>query len=289
MEEQARIMSWHHNITSLTAGGYRYALLDQGEGETVVLLHGITTYSFIWRNVLPHLPQDKRGIAYDLLGCGESEMPLDASYSLTAHAERLFLLLRQLGIERVHLVGHDLGGGIAQIFAVRHPAMVIDLCLVNTVGYDYWPVQPISAMRTPVLRHFAMAALDAGALSLVIRRGLYHKARLDNELLDLFNAPMRSALGRKAFLHFAHCLDNRNLTDIAEDLRRLPMPVLVIRGEADVYLSEEIALRLKREIPDCRLLRIATGGHFIQEDEPELLADALASFWAGQPVPGAVA
>ena len=274
-------MGWHRDITSLSAGGHRYALLEQGSGEAVILIHGITTYSFIWRKVLPRLPQDKRVIAYDLLGCGGSDMPLDVSYSLSEHAERLLLLLRRLEVEKVHLVGHDLGGGIAQIFAVRHPEMVIDLCLINTVAYDYWPVQPISAMRTPVLRHFAMAALDVGAFSLVIRRGLFHKERLDSELLGLFNAPMRSPVGRKAFLHFAHCLDNRNLMTISAELRRLEMPVLVIRGDADVYLSEKITRRLAAEIPRCQLLRIASGGHFIQEDEPDWIAGALGDFWNG--------
>ncbi len=282
-------MSWHPDVTNLSVGDHRFALLEQGEGEVVVLVHGITTYSFIWRRVLPHLPADRQVIAYDLLGCGGSEMPLDVDYSLAAHAERLQALLQQLKIERIHLVGHDVGGGVAQIFAVRYPEKVIDLCLINSVGYDYWPVQPITTMRTPILRHFVMATFDAGALSLIIKRGLYHKNRIDSELLELFRAPMSSSTGRKAFLHFARCLDKRNLTEIAEDLQKLTIPVLVIRGEADVYLSDEISLRLKREVPGCLLLRIATAGHFIQEDEPEQVGIALSSFWSGAPVTGALA
>lgn len=283
-------MSWHPEIEEVRAGGHCYALLDRGSGEEAVLLiHGITTYSFIWRKVLLDLPPGKRVVALDMLGCGESDKPLDVSYSLSDHAERLVPLLEELGIRRVHLVGHDVGGGVAQIFAVRYPERVIDLCLVNSVAYDYWPVQPITAMRTPILRHFAMATLDIGAFSMIVRRGLYRKDRLDPELLELFSAPMRPALGRKAFLHFARCLDNRNLTDIGADLQQLDLPVLLIRGEADVYLSEEISLRLKREIPGCRLLRIATGGHFIQEDEPQQIASALCAFWAGEQVSGAVA
>ena len=282
-------MAWHPEVKNVSAGGHRYAVLERGQGdEAVVLIHGITTYSFIWRRILPLLPAGKRIVAFDLLGCGGSDMPLDCEYSLKEHAERLSVLLETLRIRKAHLVGHDLGGGIAQIFAVRHPERVFDLCLINSVGYDYWPVQPIIAMRTPILRHFAMATVDAGALSIVIRRGLYHKNRLDAELLELFSAPLRSPVGRKAFLHFARCLDNRNLMEIADKLKQLDLPVLLIRGEADVYLSEEICLRLKREIPGCRLLRIPTGGHFIQEDEPARLVEVLSAFWVGQQVPGAV-
>lgn len=281
-------MAWHPDVKSLSSGGHRFALIEQGEGEAVVLIHGITTYSFIWRKILPHLPDDKRIIAYDLLGCGGSDMPLDVDYSLTMHAERLLTLLQTLGVERVHLVGHDVGGGVAQIFAVRYPEMIIDLCLVNTVAYNYWPVQPIKIMQTPILRNFAVAVLDIGAFPLVVRRGLYRKDRLDSELLDLFSAPIQTSIGRKAFMRFVRCLDNRNLTEISDDLQKLVLPVLVIRGEADVYLSEEISLRLKREIPGCLLLRISTAGHYIQEDEPELVALALNSFWAGETVDRAV-
>ncbi|WP_020676504.1 alpha/beta fold hydrolase [Geopsychrobacter electrodiphilus] len=282
-------MAWHPEIQTVSVGGYNYALLDRGAGdEAVVLIHGITTYSFIWRKILPLLPTSKRVIALDLLGCGGSDMPLDVGYSLSEHAERLVPLLQQLGVRRAHLVGHDVGGGVGQILAVRYPEILIDLCLINSVAYDYWPVQPITTLRIPLFRHFVMSTLDIGAFRMVIRRGLYHKDRLDPELLELFSEPVSTSLGRKAFLHFARCLDNRNLTSIAGELRKLHIPVLLIRGEADVYLSEEISLRLKREIPGCRLLRIPTAGHFIQEDEPELVTAALISFWQGDVVAGAV-
>jgi len=282
-------MAWHSELQTVSSGGYNYALLDRGAGdEAVVLLHGIMTYSFIWRQILPLLPTSKRVIALDLLGCGGSDMPLDVGYSLTEHAERLVPLLQQLGVRRAHLVGHDVGGGVGQILAVRYPELLIDLCLINSVAYNYWPVQPVTSLRIPLLRHFAMSTLDIGAFGMIIRRGLYHKKRLDPELLGLFSEPVSSSAGRKAFLHFVRCLDNRNLTSITDDLKMLNMPVLVIRGEADIYLSEEISLRLKREIPGCRLLRILTGVHFIQEDEPEQIAAALISFWQGDLVAGAV-
>jgi len=281
-------MAWHPDVKSMSASGHRFALVDQGDGEAVVLIHGITTYSFIWRKILPLLPADKRVIAYDLLGCGGSDMPLDVDYSLSGHAERLVSMLHKMGLERVHLAGHDVGGGVAQIFAVRYPEMVIDLCLINSVAYNYWPVQPIKSMQIPIVRDFAMAALDKGALGLIVRRGLYRKDLLDDELLELFKAPLQSSIGRKAFLHFARCLDNHNLTEIADNLQNIKFPVLVIRGEADAYLSEEISLRLKREIPNCRLLRIATAGHFIQEDEPQQVATALVLFWNNDVVSGAV-
>lgn len=263
---------------TIQVNGHSLAFLRTGSGPPVLLVHGITTYSFIWRQITPQLSRSYDVIALDLLGCGASDKPLAVSYSLTAHAERLKGFVDALDIDRFHLVGHDLGGGIGQIFAVNHGGRLIDLSLVNTVAYDFWPVQPIIALRTPIIRQLLMASLDMGAFRLVVERGLHHKNRLTNDLMELFLAPLATSAGRKAFLHFAKCLDNRNLTDIADRLHALTVPTLIVRGDADPYLSASIALKLKSEIPAARLSRIATASHFIQEDEPEWLAGELLRF-----------
>ena len=258
--------------------GHSIACHRSGKGETVLLVHGITTYSFIWRNIIPLIDQSYDVVALDLLGCGSSDKPLDVSYSLSDHAERLKAFVDRLGIDRFHLVGHDLGGGIAQIYAVRYPETLIDVTLINTVAYDYWPVQPILALQTPVFRLFMMATLDFGTFRLIVERGVFHKERVSDALMTLFKAPFESSEGRKAFLHFAKCLDNRDLTGIADQLRAMSVPTLIMRGDADQYLSSSIAGKLHAELPDSRLVMIATAGHFIQEDEPEWVADQLLGF-----------
>jgi len=262
--------------------GHSMTYYRTGRGEPVLLVHGITTYSFIWRKIAPLLAVEYDVISVDLLGCGSSDMPLDVSYSIKAHAERLKEFVSSLGIERFHFVGHDLGGGMGQIFAVHYPHMLFDLAMINTVGYDYWPVQPIIAMRIPILRQFMIAAVDLGAFLPIVKRGMYHKELVTDELMDLFMKPLRKSGGRKAFLHFARSLDNTDLMEIAEDLNKLTMPVLIIRGDADPYLGDTIAERLHREIPGSRLVRIATGGHWIQEDEPVQTAQSLLSFFEGR-------
>jgi len=258
--------------------GYKLAYHRSGSGESVLFIHGITTYSFIWRNIIPLLDPCYDVITPDLLGCGESDMPLDESYAIKDHADRIYEFVNTLGIRKFHFVGHDLGGGIGQIFAVRHPEMLYSLTMINTVAYDFWPVQPITALRTPIVRQFMMASFDLGAFKMIVKRGVYHKERVTKELMDLFMLPMRTSTGRKAFMHFARCLDNHNLTDIEDELRQLKTPVLIIRGDQDPYLSAGIAEKLQREIPGSRLARIATGGHWIQEDEPEQIATQLLHF-----------
>jgi len=252
--------------------GHRMAYHRQGSGSTVLLVHGITTYSFIWRNIVPLLAQHHDVISVDILGCGMSDKPLNVSYAIKDHAEYLKEFIGQLGITSCHFVGHDLGGGMGQIFAVRYPDSLHSLTLINSVGYDFWPVQPVTAMRIPIIRQLMMSTFDLGSFRMLIKHGIYHKEKLTDALMDLFNLPMQTSEGRKAFLHFARCLNNDDLMDIAADLQRLDLPVLILRGDSDPYLSAAIAEKLHHEIPNSRLQRIASAGHFIQEDEPEWVA-----------------
>jgi len=250
-----------------------------GKGETVIFIHGITTYSFIWRNIVPYFDNNYDVIVIDLLGSGESDKPLNEDFSLKRQAFLIKDFCIKSGIEKFHFVGHDVGGGIGQIFAVNFPELLYDLTLINSVAYNFWPVQPIVAMRTPIVRQIAMATLDLGMFRLIVKRGLYHKTHLSDEVMDLFWQPMKSKLGRKGFLHFAKCLDNKNLTDIEDKLRKLNIPILIIRGEADVYLSASITEKLHSEIPKSKLVKIETGGHYIQEDEPKQVAQSILDFF----------
>jgi len=263
----------------LEIGGNKIAYLETGVGETVLLVHGITTYSFIWRDVIPVLSENYHVIAIDLLGCGDSDKPLNKSYSLTSHATTIYKFVKAKEIKKFHFVGHDLGGGIAQIFAVNYPEMLFDFSVLNSVAYNFWPVQPIITMRTPIIRQFAMATLDLGVFKIIIRRGVYNKERVDDELMNLFWKPMLTQEGRKGFLHFAECLNNKNLTEISDKLHSTKLPMLIIRGASDLYLSSEISQKLHNNISTSRLVIVPKAGHFIQVDEPALISNLLIDFF----------
>jgi pimeloyl-ACP methyl ester carboxylesterase len=258
--------------------GHNIVYHRHGVGESMFLIHGMATYSFIWRNLFPRLSKEFDVIALDLLGCGDSDKPLGEDYSLSAQAEVIRKFLDKLGIQKAYFIGHDIGGGIGQIFAVKYPDRLLKLVLINTVGYDYWPVQPITSMRIPIVRQFAMAALNFGLFRNLVELGVVHTEKVTDELMGLFRGPLKTKSGKNGFLHLASCLDNRQLMDIKDEIRHLEIPVMIIRGDADVYLSSEISKRLNHEIKNSKLEIIKTGGHFIQEDEPELLINLIIDF-----------
>lgn len=272
-------MDIFNNPRTIEIQGNSIRYYRDGKGETILFVHGITAYSFIWRKIVPYFQEHYDTILIDLLGCGDSDKPLNEDFSLKRQAHLIRDFCEKLEITKIHMICHDVGGGIGQIFAVNYPELLIDLTLVNTVAYNFWPVQPIIALRTPIIRQITMATLDFGMFEVIVRRGLYHKTHLTKELMELFLKPMRESSGRKGFLHFAKCLDNANLTEIEAEIRQLQIPVLIIRGGADVYLNASISAKLHNEIPGSQLINIETGGHFIQEDEPEAVASNILNFF----------
>lgn len=263
----------------ITIQGLQIAYTRIGTGDPVLLIHGITTSSFIWRNIAPPISRDYDVVAVDLLGCGQSTKDLLADYSIKNQASILAELIIKLDLGKTHIVGHDIGGGIAQIMGVKFPHLIQDMVLINTIGYNYWPVQPITTMRTPIFRQFAMMSLDMGMLQKLIKKGLYKKESYTEEFRSLVWEEMANKKRRKSFLHFAKCLNNQHLMEIASELKNIKFPVLIIRGEGDLYLNSIISTRLEEDIPSGEILRVRTGGHFIQEDEPDLLIQEISEFY----------
>lgn len=259
---------------------HRIAYRRMGEGEPVLMIHGVASHSFLWEKIMTMLADSYDLIAPDLLGCGDSDKPKGVDYSIDVQSDNFIAFIEQLDLGPVHLVGHDVGGGVVQLMAVKRPDLVTDLTLINPVGYDYWPVQPITTMRLPVIRALTSSIMNRSMLKMVVRRAVYNKAALTEAIMDEFWRPLASRDGKDGFIQLIRGINNNLLTAITDKLRQLSMPVLLIRGDADAYLSREITEHLASDIPNARLVSIPAGGHFIQLDEPEKISKLLIGFFA---------
>jgi len=122
--------------------GTRIAHGVHGEGEPVVLIHGTPSSSYIWRDVLPTLVGAGYQVhVYDLLGYGLSERPQsqDIDTSVTGQVAIFEGMLDVWGLEDLHIVAHDIGGGIAQRFAIQSLERMRSLTMLDVVSYDSWP------------------------------------------------------------------------------------------------------------------------------------------------------
>src|SRR5690606_21031167 len=111
------------------------AYRESGEGPPVLLLHGWPTSSFLWRNIMPRISVNNRVIALDLPGFGASDKPTNVSYSFRYQERALEAFLDAMGIEKVTLVGHDLGGPVGLYWASQHPERLARMAMLNTLIY----------------------------------------------------------------------------------------------------------------------------------------------------------
>ena len=119
--------------------GHRIAYKEMGQGQPLILVHGIPTNKLLWRNIMPELAKHYRVIAPDMLNYGESDMPEKADVSINAQTRILLKLMDALGIAQANIVSHDIGGGVGQLMAVNHPERVRRQVLIDSVCFDSWP------------------------------------------------------------------------------------------------------------------------------------------------------
>ena len=265
--------------------GYRRAFRIQGSGPALLLLHGLACDSSTWVPVMPELAEHFTVIAPDLLGHGESDKP-DADYSLGGYANGMRDLLTILGIDKVTVVGHSFGGGVAMQFAYQFPERTERVVLVSTggLGKDVTPLIRLLtvpgsglAIRAATWRPWrplvSAGMVGLSRLPITATRDLDEVARIYESLAD---GPTRTAVKRVT----SHVLDWRGQFVTMTDrgyLARL-MPVMVVWGRDDVVIPARHAECAPTPVQDVHVLEDA--GHFPHKDHPELFVQLLLEFVA---------
>ncbi|SDS64559.1 Pimeloyl-ACP methyl ester carboxylesterase [Halopseudomonas xinjiangensis] len=262
-----------HSQTA-TVHGITMRWLEQGEGLPVVLLHGIPTSPALWRHVMPKL-EGVRCLAFEMVGYGDS-IPAGAGQdlSISHQAEYLAQWMDHLGIERAVLVGHDLGGGVAQIAAVRRPELCAGLLLTNAIGYDSWPIPSVKALNAggPLISHLPGAA-GKQILRVLMHRGHDNKD-MASEALEEHWQPYARHGGAASLIRQIEALDVHDTLAIQDALPGLAIPARIVWGAADPFQKIEYGERFARDL-SAPLHRIEGGLHFTPEDHPGILAEQI--------------
>jgi pimeloyl-ACP methyl ester carboxylesterase len=130
-------MARETKFTSTAFGEIAYT--EQGAGPVALFVHGVLLNGYLWRHVIDRVKDLRRCIAVDLMAHGATKISRDQDVSFTAQAEMLAAFCDSLKLDQVDLVANDSGGGIAQIFAARHPERIRSLTLTNCDTHDNWP------------------------------------------------------------------------------------------------------------------------------------------------------
>ncbi len=265
--------------------------VDTGDGDPVVFLHGNPTSSYLWRNVIPHLSGQARCLAPDLIGMGDSGKAPDGSYRFADHARYLDAWFDALGLtERVVLVGHDWGSALGFDWACRHPERVKGVAymegIVRPMQWDEWPEQArniFQVMRSPAGEEVVLQK------NVFVERVLPASIMrtLSDEEFAVYRRPyLEPGESRRPTLTWPRQIpldgepaDVVELTQrYADWLAASDLPKLFINAEPGIILTGP-QREFCRTWPNQQEVTVR-GLHFIQEDSPGEVGQALADWYA---------
>ena len=270
------------------------AYVEVGEGDPIVLLHGNPTSSYLWRNVLPHLLPLGRCIAPDLIGMGDSnKLPNSGpgSYRFVEHRRYLDALLEALNVrEQVTLVIHDWGSGLGFDWANRHRKAVRGIAFMEAIvrpqGWDHWDVMN--------MRPFLQALRSEAGEKMVLEENFFIEKILPGAVLRTLTAEeiaeyrrpfAEPGEGRRPTLTWPREIPiegepadvNAIVADYANWLATSDVPKLFIKAEPGALLGGGANLDTVRTWP-ARTEVSVSGVHFIQEDSPDEIGRAIATW-----------
>ena len=256
----------------VSAGEIAYT--DEGEGPAVLLLHGFPTSSHLWRDLVPILAPRFRAIAPDLLGYGESDRPADSeAVTIRAQAAAMRELLAELGVGELAVVGHDIGGGVAQLLALEGGVKV--LTLIDSICFDSWPIEGVrmlqGAREDQVDEEFVR-----GVVRVSLEIGMSEPESLSEEDRQELIRPWLAE--PMALVRAARGIDGVGLIGTEGRLSELEARALVVWGEDDPYQPAELAERLGEAIPGATVGLIPGASHFVTEDASDTVLPLIAEY-----------
>ena len=251
--------------------GVRMRWEEEGEGSPVVFVHGIPTSPRLWRHVVPRA-RGARSMAWEMVGYGASiEEGRSRDISVAKQADYLAAWMREVGLGSAFIVGHDLGGGVAQILAVRRPELVRGLVLINSICYDSWPIPSVKAMGAmgPVVERMPNSAFRL-LYGMFLHRGHDDRERAKESIEEHWPYYERAG-GAAAMIRQVRSLNVNDTLTVADQIPNLEVPARMVWGAADRFQKIGYGYRLASELR-APMERIEGGKHFVPEDHPEQVA-----------------
>jgi haloalkane dehalogenase len=268
------------------AGGVRSFVREQGDGDPVVLMHGIPVSSFLYRKVLPLLAErGLRGVAFDLPGLGLADRPPDFDYTWTGLGRWTGAAIDSLGIERCHLVLHDIGGPVGMEWAVRNRDRVLTLTVLDTLiaVEGFRRIWTMGLAAPPGIgRIWVLATRPPVARWLFYRQGIANRSATPAHEVDAHLALLHRGDGGRAFQRIVRgwepTSDKERL--YTEGLREADWPAQIVWGEDDPALGPEQRHAFEEVLGTEAT--VLPAKHYLQEDQAPAVANTIAELAASR-------
>jgi haloalkane dehalogenase len=266
---------------------------EAGAGDPIVFLHGNPTSSYLWRNVIPRLESEGRCLAPDLIGMGRSGKP-PIEYRFVDHARYLDAWFDALGLDRVTLVVHDWGSALGFHWARRHPDRVVGIAfmeaIVKPLTWSEWPEAArglFQAFRTPGIGEELILQKNV-FVERVLPGSILRK--LTEEEMNAYRAPFPTPESRRPVWRWPNEIpvegEPRDVVEIVEAYGRWlgesDVPKLLLAFEPGAILPKPLVDWCRARFRNLEVRHLGAGSHFVQEDQPEAIGDAIREWRRGR-------
>jgi haloalkane dehalogenase len=273
-----------------TVLGSKIHYIDEGSGDPVLFLHGNPTSSYLWRNIIPYVSPHARCIAPDLIGMGKSDKPnIDYGYDDTY--KYLDAFIKAMDLKNVTLVIHDWGSGLGFHYAHLNQDNVRGIAfmeaLYRPMKWEYIPAQVrfgMKLMRTPALNHFLV-----GRLNFFVKKMLPNatKRNLTHKEMEHYAAPYPDLASRKPVerwpmeipINGSPAHTQKYVSEYHNWLKSSDIPKLCLYGNPGMLIPEQSARWIGENFPNTEVVNVGEGLHFIQEDQPDAIGNAIREWY----------
>jgi haloalkane dehalogenase len=267
------------------SGGQKIHYLEEGSGETLVMLHGSATWSYLFRDVIKDLMDSYRCLVPDLPGFGLSSKEEDGRFTLPGQLEVLSDWVGEFGSEKLSFLGHGMGGLLALAYALRYPEKIHRLILCSSWA---WPIGESKAVRSYRRRWAGFWGPWVHRRTNVfpwiwIRQGFAKTKPPTNEQLIPYLAPYANDADRRGLKQAAYNLwegDSFAQRVFGHGADIQDLPVLVVMGQQDRLIASEAGKKWLSFLPQSEIEIIPRVGHYIPEEAGEQLVALTRRFLA---------
>ncbi|XAZ19589.1 haloalkane dehalogenase (plasmid) [Sinorhizobium sp. B11] len=270
-----------------------YREAGRTDGPVALFLHGNPTSSYIWRNIIPLVAEAAHCIAPDLIGFGQSGKP-DIAYRFEDHARYLDAFIATMGIKSAYLVAQDWGSGLALHLAARRPDFVRGLAFMEFIRpIPTWDEFLQNSAEREIFRKFRTPGEGE---ELILRENIFVEGvlpgatsrQLSEEEMAVYRAPFPTPASRRPTWRFPNELPiagepadvYATMEKAHEALAVSTYPKLLIAGDPGALIPPAVAEDFARRLHNCRLVKLQSGLHYLQEDHPEIIGETVAQFVA---------
>ena len=277
--------------------GSRMHYIEEGRGDTIVFLHGNPTWSYLWRNVIPHLAPHARCIAPDLVGYGRSDKP-EIEYRWAEQAKYVEEFFRKMGLKNVTLVLHDWGVSLGLNYALRHESNVRAIAFLEGIftTFPTWDDFSTPEFRA-LFQKFRQGGEGGEGWQLLVEQNFFIEEllsggvgrRLSEEEQNYYREPFRETRSRVPIWQLARSVpvggEPREVWDavnqITERLQRSKLPKLLFYATPGGLITSEYVEWSRQNLQNLKTVPVGPGLHYLQESTPHLIGRELAAWYAG--------